>query len=68
MMRVGSRKAEYRRIWTVGAVLLSCNILKLLFADLAGTGTLTRIFSFLGLGVLLMLAGWLAPLRSDAGS
>ncbi|MDR1622574.1 MAG: DUF2339 domain-containing protein [Synergistaceae bacterium] len=41
------------------------NVLKLLFADLAGTGTLTRVFSFLGLGVLLMLVGWLAPLRSD---
>jgi uncharacterized membrane protein len=65
MMRVGSREAKYRRIWTVGAILLSCNVLKLLFADLAGTGTLTRIFSFLGLGILLMLVGWLAPLRSD---
>jgi hypothetical protein len=66
MMHIGGRKAQYRRIWTVGAVLLSCDVLKLLFADLAGTGTLTRVFSFLGLGALLMLVGWLAPLPPDS--
>ncbi|MDR1874628.1 MAG: DUF2339 domain-containing protein [Synergistaceae bacterium] len=62
MMRAGSRNPEHRRIWNVGAALLSCNILKLLLADLAGTGSLTRIVSFLGLGVLLIVIGVLTPL------
>jgi uncharacterized membrane protein len=62
MMRFGSKKIEHRRIWSIGAVLLSCNVFKLIFADLSGSETLTRVFSFLGLGVLLMLIGFLTPL------
>ena len=62
MMRFGSRKIENRRIWNIGALLLSCNVFKLIFADLSGTGALTRVSSFLGLGVLLVLIGFLTPL------
>jgi hypothetical protein len=65
MMRIGSKNAAHRRIWNIGAVLLSCNILKLIFADLAGSGRLTRVFSFLGLGVLLMVIGYLTPLPTE---
>ncbi|MDR2522733.1 MAG: DUF2339 domain-containing protein [Synergistaceae bacterium] len=62
MMRIGSKNAGHRRIWNIGAALLSCNIMKLFFADLTGSGRLTRVFSFLGLGVLLMVIGYLTPL------
>ena len=61
MMRFASKKIEHHRIWNIGAVLLSCNIFKLIFADLSGSETLTRVFSFIGLGLLLILIGCLAP-------
>ena len=35
---------------------------KLLLVDLAGTGTVTRIVSFIGVGVLMLVIGYVAPL------
>jgi uncharacterized membrane protein len=46
----------------VGAALLAAVVLKLLLVDLSGTGTLTRIVSFIGVGVLMLVIGYVAPL------
>ena len=43
MMRFGSQKIEHRRIWSIGAILLSSNVFKLVFADLSGSATLTPL-------------------------
>jgi uncharacterized membrane protein len=55
--RHGSRKR-----WMVGAVLLGAVVLKLVLVDLSGTGTVTRIVSFIGVGVLMLVIGYVAPL------
>ena len=51
-----------RTVWMVGAALLAAVVLKLLLVDLSGTGTVTRIVSFIGVGVLMLVIGYVAPL------
>jgi uncharacterized membrane protein len=51
-----------RAAWTVGAGLLAAVVLKLLIVDLSGSGTVTRIVSFIGVGVLMLVIGYVAPL------
>jgi len=51
-----------REVWVVGAVLIAAVVAKLFLVDLAGAGTLARIVSFLGVGSLLLLLGYLSPL------
>ncbi|MBS0444398.1 MAG: DUF2339 domain-containing protein [Proteobacteria bacterium] len=55
-----------RATWMVGAVLLAVVVLKLLLVDFSGSGTLTRIVSFIGVGVLMLVIGYVAPLPSRA--
>jgi uncharacterized membrane protein len=51
-----------RTVWMVGAALLAAVVLKLLLVDLSGSGTVTRIISFIGVGVLMLVIGYVAPL------
>ncbi len=60
-MWVGARRGE-RVPWVVGAALLAAVVFKLLLVDLSGTGTVTRIVSFIGVGVLMLVIGFVAPL------
>ena len=55
-------KRALRAPWMVGAALLAAVVLKLLLIDLSGTGTVTRIVSFIGVGVLMLVIGYVAPL------
>lgn len=55
-----------RTSWVFGAVLLAVVVGKLFLVELADTGSLTRIVSFLGVGAGLMLVGWFAPLPTRA--
>jgi uncharacterized membrane protein len=59
-MVVGARRAN-RLIWFAGAVLMSAVVVKLFLVELGNTGTVTRIISFLAVGVLLLIVGYLAP-------
>ncbi len=52
--------------WVVGAALLGAVVLKLLMVDLSGSGTVARIVSFIGVGVLMLVIGYVAPLPSRA--
>lgn len=61
LMAGGARRAV-RPIWMAGAVLLGFVILKLFMVDLSGTGTIARIVSFLAVGILMLVIGYLAPL------
>jgi len=45
----------------VGAALLALVVAKLFLVDLAQVGTVERIVSFIGVGLLLLLIGYLAP-------
>ena len=59
-MAVANRR-QWRVVWIIGAALLAAVVLKLFFVELAQTGTVTRIVSFIGVGLLLLLIGYVAP-------
>jgi uncharacterized membrane protein len=60
-MSVGARRAS-RRGWIVGAALLGLVIAKLFVVDLSNLETMARIVSFVTVGVLMLVIGYLAPL------
>ena len=55
-------KRMWRPIWIAGAALMGVVVLKLFAVDLEGSGSLPRIVSFLSVGALLLLAGYVSPL------
>lgn len=57
-----------RRMWLAGAVLLGVVVLKLFFVDLSSIGTLERIVSFLGVGLLMLVIGYVSPMPPAAGN
>lgn len=61
-----SAKRQERAPWLVGAGLLGAVVLKLLIFDLQGTGTVMRIVSFIGVGVLMLVIGYVAPLPGSS--
>ena len=56
-----ARRRMDRRPWFAGAALLGVVVGKLFLLDLANSGTVARIVSFLGVGALLMIIGYVAP-------
>jgi len=58
--------AAARRLWMVGAALLGVVVLKLFFVDLSSVGTLERIVSFLGVGLLMLVIGYVSPMPPAA--
>ena len=58
---VASRR-ELRNFWLIGGALLVIVVAKLFLEDLANTGSLERIISFLGVGAVLILIGYFSPL------
>jgi uncharacterized membrane protein len=65
LMWLSARRAM-RWPWMTGAALLAAVVAKLLLVDLSGTGTVTRIVSFIGVGVLMLVIGYVAPLPGKA--
>ncbi|KAF1023795.1 MAG: hypothetical protein GAK30_00161 [Paracidovorax wautersii] len=59
-MVAGHRRVR-RVLWMAGAALLAVVVLKLFFVELADSGGLFRIVSFIGVGALLLLVGYFAP-------
>ena len=62
-----SARAGHRRVWWVGAMLLGIVIVKLVIIDLSKTGTVERIVSFMGVGILTMAIGYFAPVPPKTG-
>lgn len=62
-----SARRGLRAPWMVGAGLLGVVVAKLLLVDLSGSGTVTRIVSFMGAGALMLVIGYVAPLPGRAG-
>ncbi|MDR0716950.1 MAG: DUF2339 domain-containing protein [Azoarcus sp.] len=52
----------HRRAWMAGATLLGIVVVKLFFVELGDSGGLERIVSFIGVGALLLIVGYFAPL------
>lgn len=67
LMLLGTHRQQ-RAPWLAGAVLLGAVVLKLMVFDLQGSGTVLRIVSFIGVGVLMLVIGYVAPLPGSAGS
>ncbi len=55
-----------RAVWIGGASLMAVVVVKLFLFDLANTGTVARVVSFLGVGVLLIVVGYFAPVPPSA--
>ncbi|WP_439860654.1 DUF2339 domain-containing protein [Pseudomonas sp. MBLB4136] len=53
---------RHRELWLVGAALIAVVVAKLFFVELGNRGGLERIVSFIGVGVLLLVVGYFAPL------
>ena len=65
LMRVAARTAM-RHIWWGGAALLGIVVAKLFVIDLASGGSIARVVSFVGVGLLLLLVAYLAPYPKSA--
>ncbi|MDE0052965.1 MAG: DUF2339 domain-containing protein [Gammaproteobacteria bacterium] len=68
-MVAGARR-EHRDVWIGGAVVMGLVIVKLFLVELGNVGTLSRVVSFLGVGLLLLIVGYLAPVpkgRNESG-
>ncbi|WP_394561330.1 DUF2339 domain-containing protein [Aquipseudomonas alcaligenes] len=61
LMIVGHLRAR-RELWLLGAALIAGVVAKLFFVELGNRGGLERIISFIGVGVLLLVVGYFAPL------
>ena len=55
-------KKALRVVWLLGIAVLAIVIVKLIFLDLSHTQTLTRIVSFIGSGLIMLVIGYFAPL------
>lgn len=58
--------AQARQVWMIGAVLLGVVVLKLFLVDLASLSSLMRIVSFMAVGLLMLVIGYVAPLPPAA--
>ncbi len=64
LMFAATRK-HWRTLWLVGASLQAIVIGKLFIVDLSHISGLERIASFMGVGLLLLLIGYLAPIPPE---
>ena len=59
---VAATKRRLRLLWLTGAGLLAAVVVKLFAIDLAALSGLSRVVAFLGVGALLLVIGYAAPL------
>jgi uncharacterized membrane protein len=59
---VAATRKQLRVLWFAGAGLLAAAVIKLFAVDLAALSGLTRVIAFLGVGALLLVVGYVAPL------
>lgn len=63
-MSFASRK-QLRTVWILGASILIVVTLKLVLFDLSHIGTLTRVISFLGAGLVMLMIAFIAPIPEN---
>ena len=57
-----ARRLVSRHLWLAGAGLLGLVLVKLFTVDLSGRGTLARVVSFMVVGILILVIGYLSPI------
>ncbi len=55
-------RRQSRSTWFAGCVLIGATVLKLFLIDLARSGTVERIVSFISVGMLVIVISWFSPL------
>ena len=63
---ITATRQGWRRVWMAGMGLLGVVVVKLFLVDLAGTETLARTVSFLGVGLVLLVVGYFSPMPPRA--
>lgn len=53
---------QQRSYWMPGGALMAAVVIKLFTVDIASVGSLERIVSFIGVAVLMLIIGYIAPL------
>lgn len=61
-LMIGGHMRANREIWLGGAALIGVVVIKLFFVELSSRGGMERIVSFIGVGILLLVVGYFAPL------
>jgi uncharacterized membrane protein len=59
-MLIATRR-RMRSLWLTGAGLMALVVVKLFFVDLSNVGGIERIVSFMGVGVLMLVIGYVSP-------
>lgn len=62
VLMYSATRRSWRNIWLTGAGLLGAVVVKLFMVDLADSGTVARIVSFMTVGSLMLLIGYYSPL------
>ncbi|MCE5241692.1 MAG: DUF2339 domain-containing protein [Desulfobacteraceae bacterium] len=60
-LMVFAARGKRRTLWFTGAALLAATVVKLFVVDLSSSGTIGRIVSFVGVGILILIVGYLSP-------
>jgi uncharacterized membrane protein len=58
----------WKKLWLGGAALMAIVVIKLFLVDLAASGTVARIISFMIVGVLMVAIGYFAPIPNEKES
>ncbi|RRV09337.1 DUF2339 domain-containing protein [Pseudomonas sp. v388] len=61
-LMIGGHLRRRREMWIAGAALIAVVVAKLFFVELSDRGSMARIVSFIGVGMLLLVVGYFAPL------
>ena len=64
---VAATKRRLRALWMLGAALLAAVVAKLFLVDLGALSGLPRVVAFLGVGILLLVIGFLVAAAAGAG-
>ena len=63
-----AHKRARRNLWIAGAALMGLVVVKIFLLDLAQHGTVERIISFIGAGIMLLVMGYFAPMPPIMGN
>jgi uncharacterized membrane protein len=58
---VVATRLKLRALWIAGAALMGVVVVKLFLVDLSNVGGVERIVSFIGVGLLMLLIGYVSP-------
>jgi len=62
MLMLIAHRRGMRQLWLIGASLMGLVVAKIFLLDMAQTGSVERIASFIGAGLMLLVMGYFAPL------